>query len=154
VGVCKKVGTKALGSSCPTQLVHTGCVEGLVCAEEPHGNHAHPTCRQICDPLAVDPGCPSNRLCTAGYLLGGLTGACIAEHEDEQNVGLGEPCGSKVKSGIPCAPEAGKRYQGACVQESGGMVCRRLCALAGDGCGAEGVCQDTLGLGTLGVCQP
>lgn len=152
-GFCKKSGTKALGQSCPTQLNHTGCVAGLVCAEEPHGNHAHPTCRRICDPLAAEPGCTGTQLCTSGYLLGGFTGACINKHEDAQTAALGEPCTKNPKKGSPCAPELGVKYHGACVPEGNGLVCRALCRMGGDGC-TQGNCQDVMELGGLGVCIP
>lgn len=81
---CVPVGAKAVGATCArgdTGAVtgYDDCVTGAVCV----GDGAAAICRELCDPAATTPTCPSSETCTTYPGLGGdgspgmpMLGAC------------------------------------------------------------------------------
>lgn len=137
-GICKYVGTGALGAVCEVEDNTTSCAGEAVCSAFSE------RCVASCSFYADEPGCP-------GYSMCSLFGLCEAPWIGE-SVALGAACGADAYQAQGCAPD-GEVFRGICFGFEGDpLTCQKAC-LGDQGCGSGEFCAQRYATG-VGICLP
>ncbi len=137
-GICKYVGSGALGNTCEVEDNTTSCAGSAVCSGTSH------TCANACSFYAEDPGCASGTQCS-------LFGLCEPPSAGKA-VALGEACGNDAVQAQGCAPD-GDAFRGICFGFEGDpLTCQKAC-LGDQGCTADEFCAPRYATG-VGICLP
>ncbi len=124
---------KNFGEEC---LDTSQCVSNAVCLSDTGGKKL---CRQKCDPIAANPGCPAGYGCA--LLSDKRSGACLPMGGGG---GIGSPCSSQASGSC--------RIDLVCVKDSNGSFCMKLCDRRNPNCPNGGRCL-SLGIDPVGVCE-
>ena len=137
-GICKYVGTGALGSACELEDNSTSCAGTARCSD------LSQTCAATCSFYAQDPGCPGTTMCS-------LFGLCEPPSVGS-SVAFGASCGASAVQAQGCAPD-GEAFRGICFGFEGDpLTCQKAC-LGDQGCTTGEFCAVRYATG-VGICLP
>jgi hypothetical protein len=114
-GFCWNSGSSTEGQSCSPKSLSTGCVTGLLCAQD----NGVPVCRKVCNYWDGAPGCPSGQHCALNFV-------CFSEASTE-TAAIGGTCSFSATGGEPCGSD-GSAWRGICLdQGTGTLFCTKMC---------------------------
>lgn len=137
-GICKYVGTGAIGDSCIVEDNSTSCAGDAFCSGISN------TCAATCDFYAADPGCADGTACSV-FNLCEPPSAGLA-------VNIGAACGPDADLAEACGSD-GEAFRGLCFAYEGDpLICEETC-LGDEGCEAGEFCAQRFSSGQ-GICRP